>query len=224
MNHKLSTELNYFKNVWKGGFTQCYSDWKGQTELVKVIHNLNFTKCLEIGCGRGHWSEMLSKRGELVVIDAKSKEDNAFPLDVEYHHIKDFELNEIEDDSIDLVFSYDVWCHISKSGQELYLKNLHKKLKSNGECYIMIADVKKFYNATKNEGFIRCYINHEDKSLEECFEIAELDADGEPAPGCRWYWIGLKNFKELVLKYNYEIIEEDINTDPSSPIVRFKKK
>ena len=44
---------------------------------------------------------------------------------IDYIHINDFSLSEISDDVIDFVFSYDVFCHISLSGIDEYLKNIY---------------------------------------------------------------------------------------------------
>lgn len=215
MEQKLKDELKSFEKVWKGGYKQCYSVDRGQVKIEKFVKELHFKRCLEIGCGNGHWSRMLNKNGSLVVIDAKSKEVNNFKVECEYHHIKDFELNEIADDSLDLVFSYDVFCHISKKGQELYLKNLYNKISPGGVCYIMIADPRKWAEGSRRpEHLWNSY---------KCFEDAEKDADGKVQSG-RWFWIGLEPFKKLLLQYNYIIFEDDINLDPSAPIVKFGKK
>jgi len=212
MNDKLKKELQSFQNIWEGGFTQSYTKDRGQHKLAQFVKNLNFTRCLEIGCGRGHWSEMLAKRGELIAIDAKSKEDNDFKVKCEYHKVKDFSLDEIKNFSIDCVFSYDVFCHISKSGQELYIKNLYNKMTDGAVGYIMIADASKWLKNSTRKEFM---------TYNSC-EEAEADSDGKPVEG-RWYWIGLKTFVELLKKYGFIIVEEDIDIDPSAPIVMFKK-
>ena len=78
--------------------------------------------------------------------------------------------------------------------------------------YIMIADPRKWLkNSTRKE-----FMNYD--SCEE----AEADADGQPVAG-RWYWIGLTTFVNLLKKYGFIIVEEDIDIDPSAPIVMFKK-
>ncbi len=212
MNDKLKNELDSFQNIWEGGYTQSYALDRGQYKLAEFVKKLNFNRCLEIGCGRGHWSEMLAKRGELVVIDAKSKEDNDFKVNCEYFKVRDFSLNEIQNFSIDCVFSYDVFCHISKSGQEQYIKNLYDKMTDGAVGYIMIADARKFNKNNHAPPF----------KTEQDILNAEADADGQVAAG-RWYWIGLKTFVNLLKKYGFIIVVEDIDIDPSAPIVMFRK-
>jgi len=48
---------------------------------------------------------------------------------MKYFQVTDFNLNFILSDFLDYVFSYDVFFHISYSGQEKYLENLYKKCK-----------------------------------------------------------------------------------------------
>ena len=58
--------------------------------------------------------------------------------------MSDFKLNTISDNSLDFVFSYDVFCHLSLSSVELYLKSLFKKCKKNSKLMIMYADPEKY--------------------------------------------------------------------------------
>ena len=63
---------------------------------------------------------------------------------IKYIQIDDFSCDELEKESITYLFSYDVFCHISYSGTEEYLKNLYPKLKKGAECFIMIAAPNKY--------------------------------------------------------------------------------
>ena len=57
---------------------------------------------------------------------------------------------------------------------------------------------------------------------EELIKILIDDCDSEPMPG-RWYWISIKNFINLCSKYNYKILDNDLNIDKSNPITLFTK-
>ena len=56
----------------------------------------------------------------------------------------------------------------------------------------------------------------------ELIKVLIDDCDSEPVPG-RWYWIGMENFINLCIKYNYKILNNDINIDKTNPITLFTK-
>lgn len=98
---------------------------------------------LEIGPGAGRWTEYLipiSKR--LVLVDITPKciamcrqrfagRDNK----VEYHVI-DGDIGFIEGNSLDRVWSYDVFVHINPSDTENYIKNISRILRPGGIAVI----------------------------------------------------------------------------------------
>lgn len=136
-------------------------------------------------------------------------------------------MSHIPDNSLDFVFSYDVWCHISLSGQGAYLENLTKKCRSGAKLLIMYADPKKYYSSEpENLWFIKEYIKNKINyftSKEELFELAIEDCDGEPYPG-RWYWVGIDNFLNNCKKNDYTILCDDLNIDKTNIITLLQKK
>ena len=137
MEEKFKREINSFQNIWHGGYFGENSPNRNQIGLEDYLTNNIETDLtiLEIGCGRGRWSKFIYENlhpKKLQCIDILSEKHNDFWRFVgddkreklEYYHVKDFSLNEIPDESLDFVFSYDVWCHISASSQELYLGDL----------------------------------------------------------------------------------------------------
>ena len=231
----LKKELKSFQNLWKGGTARPKLGWKKSAELAKfqdlngIVKTCinpyvnNNTTVLEIGAGGGFWTQKMLHAKEIFCLDALSAKHNKFwgrigkKANIKYFQVKDFQCNELENNSIDFVFSYDVFCHISYSGCETYLKNLHSKLKNGADCFIMIADINKYKQQSGLDNGVRLgYF----KSVEEMV----ADIDGKPFPG-RWYFYGVDLFCDLLDKYNYKLVSKDvvIEEDKISPIIHFKK-
>jgi SAM-dependent methyltransferase len=235
---KLIKEINSFKNLWKGGFRTGYSIKRNQKGIEKYLQkNMTGKYCLEIGCGGGQWSKFiynLNVFDKIYCIDVLSAEHNKFweyvgndkKDKIEYFHIKDFSLKCIPLDCLDYVFSYDVFCHISCSGQIKYLENLYEKCKINCKLFIMYADPKKYlFNEPEHLDHVLYYIPNKGKNCntkEELIDSCLSDKDGIPSEG-RWYWVGIENFTNLCIKYNYKILDKDLNIHKTNPITLFTK-
>ena len=234
---KLISEINSFKNLWKGGTTLSYQGWescakdrlKAGIDINKIYeiciepYITDNTFALEIGPNGGAWMKKMMKAKKLVGIDVLSAEyvgfwNNIPKVDkVTYHHVKDFSCDCLEENSIDYLFSYDVFCHISYSGTEEYLKNLHNKLKKGADCFVMIADSKKYQHQQSREKCARA-------SGFNSWEELVADSDGHPTPG-RWYFYNTEKFCDLLEKYNYTLLNKDVigKYDAISPIIHFKR-
>lgn len=223
---ELNLELESFNRLWSGGFRTGYSDKRNQKGLEQYLtDNLRNTDCvLEIGCGGGQWTKHITPLVKKIICnDAKPASENHLyeylddfginSEDVEFHQAKDFSLDYIPDNSLDFVFSYDVFCHISLSGQSLYLENLYNKCKSGCRLVIMYADPYKFALSEPNRAL-------EIKTLTP--EDLIRDCDSESYDG-RWYWVGMENFLNLCKKYQYNVISEDLDIDKTNPITYFSK-
>jgi SAM-dependent methyltransferase len=193
--------------------------------------------CLEIGCGGGQWSKYiyeLNRFEKIYCIDVLSAEHNKFweyvgedkRDKIEYFEVKDFSLNCIPDNSLDYVFSYDVFCHISYSGQIKYLQNLFNKCKSNCMLFIMYADPQKYIlSEPENLYHLKEYIPNqgaECKTQEELINACLADKDGSPHRP-RWFWVGKDAFIDLCNKFNYKILNTDLDIDKTNPITLFTK-
>jgi 2-polyprenyl-3-methyl-5-hydroxy-6-metoxy-1,4-benzoquinol methylase len=223
MTDKLSKEIESFQTLWKGGFKTGRQPNRNQGEIEKFLNSYlkpNMT-VLEIGCGGGQWSKIISQKvKKLHCVDVLSAEHNCFwkyvgnKQDViTYHHVNDFSLSSIQDESIDFVFSYDVFCHISLSGIDAYLKSIYSKCKPGAELMIMYADIDKY---AKTEP-------HNLPSVSNDFLLSQKnDCDGPAMPG-RWYYVGIDNFTALSNKYGYTITTIDMDIDKTNPITFFKK-
>ena len=236
--NKLSNEINSFKQIWRGGFRTGYSPKRNQKGLEDYLLNgLSGKTCLEIGCGGGQWSKHIYNQNifdKIYCIDVLSEEHNQFwnyvgedkKDKIEYIQVDDFSLNNIPDNSIDYVFSYDVFCHISYSGQKEYISTLTKKCKTSCILNIMYADAEKYLNnEPENKWFVKGYLPNKAEGInsdEDLIKLALLDKDGEHITG-RWYWVGIQNFNNLIKEYGFKILSEDLNIDKTNPITLFLK-
>jgi hypothetical protein len=239
INDKLKRELRDFSNFWKGGTTLSRQGWstcarerlKTGIDINKIYQiciqpyiNSN-TTVLEIGTNGGGWLSRMLEAKRLIGLDALSADHTGFwknvpKLDkISYHYVLDFSCDCLEEDSIDFVFSYDVFCHISFSGTEEYLKNLYNKLKPGANGFIMIADSDKYQN---KQGRIKLT----ETSGHSDWDTFVDDFDGKVSyrPG-RWYFYDTERFCKLLEKYNYILVDKDVigKYDAKSPIIHFKK-
>jgi hypothetical protein len=224
---QLEEELKSFEGLWNGGFPRKGNDlYNNLTSIEKtcIIPYVN-ESCvvLEIGPGRGFWTKKMLLAKKIICLDALSAEHNKFwetvgkRNNIEYHHMKNFNCNFIEDNSIDYLFSYDVFCHISYSGTDAYLRNLYSKLKRGAKCFIMIADPNKYNDDGSRKKLMR-------RTGHRTWRGVLKDYDGRAIPG-RWYMYGTNKFCELLSKYGYKLINKDVAVTlcRSSPIVYFEK-
>tara|TARA_X000000368_G_scaffold409605_1_gene391804 strand:- start:708 stop:1427 length:720 start_codon:yes stop_codon:yes gene_type:complete len=238
--NKLNEEIESFKNIWHGGFRSGYDEKRGQKRLEDYLEkNLEGASLLEIGCGGGQWSKYiydLNVFKKIYCVDVLSAEHNNFweyvgeesKNLIEYFQVNSFDLLEIPDNSIDYLFSYDVFCHISYSGISNYLESLSSKCKKNAKLLIMYADPKKYLKSEpENRYHLIRYLPKKKFiyriSNNALINDAILDCDGAPSEG-RWYWVGKEKFLDLADLNGFEIIKEDINTDNTNPITLLKKK
>ena len=220
---KLTRELDSFQSIWSGGFfNDIKTDERKLDDLLKFLkaYISDKTTVLEVGCGRGAWTKEILEAKKIYCLDALSAEHNGFwnyvgesgREKIEYTQVKDFSCSTVPDNSIDLLFSYDVFCHISYSGMREYMKNIYPKLKSGAMCLVMVADSEK-YRTFAEPGITPGYSSHEEEVK---------DYDGAPSPG-RWYWYGVKKFCETLRDCGYDVITEDLNIIKRDPVTMFRK-
>ena len=198
----------------------------------------NETLALEIGTDGGFWAAKIAEFDPKAIIGADIRPDSEtnFSRNIRnwsstkdrldrlyYLWMDDFTLSALPDDTVDYVFSFDVFCHISFTGTKEYLKNLYPKLKTGANLFIMIADGDKYTDERGRrkciEGNVRCPGMYED------WEVVKADYDGDPSPG-RWYFYGLERFVSAARSYGYTIIEEDAckTICKYSPVVHLRKE
>jgi SAM-dependent methyltransferase len=96
---------------------------------------------LEIGCGSGYWTHKIAPLcSTMYAIDLIPNPE--LPTHVIYIENEDQQFNckSIRDESIDFVFSFGVFCHLSLSACELYLQDILRVLKPNGKALLMYGD------------------------------------------------------------------------------------
>jgi len=203
------------------------------------------TVVLEIGPGRGAWTKSFLPAKEVYVIDALSAEHNNFfdylgEVDhVKYLQVKDFSCKELPNNYFDYMFSFGTLCHVSFDVMEEYAQNLYNKMRPGANCFWMIADYENYNEIMSNldsYGIIRKLVPQRmplRKSLGKFlsdyffFRNSELkhrteDIDPSPSPG-RWYNAGTEKTCEMLKKFGYEILDDNVGTCPRDPIIHFQK-
>ncbi len=240
---KLEAEIKSFQKVWHGGYKTGYSNKRNQKGLEEYIKdNVYGQTLLEIGCGGGQWSKFIYDTNnfkKMFCIDVLPEKHNNFwnyvgkdsRKTIQYEHIKDFDLKFLSDESIDYVFSYDVFCHISYSGLEAYLESLYKKCASGAKLLFMYADPEKYLKSEpENRNHVIKYLPKKKFFYKISSSLLVKDAlsdmDGLPSKPefePRWFWIGQKNFINLCEKKGFAVLKDDLNIDKTNPITLFTK-
>ena len=108
--------------------------------MLKYIEK--HSNILEIGPGAGRWTEFLIKLAKTIVIADISEKcldicrKRFRPINnIEYHLIKN-NLEFIENDSIDYIWSYDVFVHINPTDIEKYIEEFARILVGGGKAII----------------------------------------------------------------------------------------
>lgn len=233
LDNELLDELDGFKHIWEGGFRTGYRPKRNQKQIEEYLQSIlkpNHT-VFEIGCGGGQWTRFMSPFVDNVICnDAKDAQSNHFfeylnehkqINNVTFYHAKNFNLDYLDDESLDIVFSYDVFCHISYSGQQEYLKNLYTKCKNGCLLIIMYADPHKYINS-EPEHIPIMFNKYWDTDPNIMIQNSLDDCDGKNEIG-RWYYVGIRNFTEACVKYGYTILNKDLDIDKTNPITLFKR-
>lgn len=145
---------NDFINFWgpdgyKENFSN-YEKWKYTiSDVVDVCINPYSKKdgiVLELGSGGGVWTKYLIKYfSKCICVDVIPKPKN-FEI-VEYIELgnKDYKCSGVENNSIDFVWSFGLFCHLSFEAKLEYLKNIKSKMKLNACGVIMFANADKYW-------------------------------------------------------------------------------
>lgn len=140
-----------FLKTWPRGYREnwaVYGKASGKTEQEVVSKCLSpfFDKqkdCLEIGCGMNFWTDRylapnfrtVTSLDLLPSVDFKSK-------NVRYIEVpdRDFTCYGVEDESVDFVFSFGVFCHMSLEACQKYLNSMFKKLRPGGQVSLYFSN------------------------------------------------------------------------------------
>lgn len=138
-----------FLTTWPGGYREnweVYGKMSGQKEEIVVEKCLSpfYDKnkiCLEIGCGLAFWTDRYLAQNfkEVIAIDILPKKDfekvRLKNRNIKYIEVPDrnFDCYEVEDNSIDFVWSFGVFCHLSLEACQEYLHSMYKKCKAGAK-------------------------------------------------------------------------------------------
>ena len=110
-----------------------------------IVEQLGHSKdkvTLEIGCGAGYWTNFLHEHSrKTYAIDLIPRPANIH-RDVEYieNQNQQYNCNYIESNSLDFVFSFGVFCHLSLNANDKYLQDIIRVLKPNAKALLFYDD------------------------------------------------------------------------------------
>jgi SAM-dependent methyltransferase len=128
-----------------------YGKVSGKTEEEVVnrclapFYNKDHT-CLEIGCGRGFWTnKYLTKQFKHVVALDLLPNPRFTSGNVTYIEVpdRDFTCYGVEDNSIDFCWSFGVFCHLSIPACREYVKAIYSKLKPGGKACLYFSNIDR---------------------------------------------------------------------------------
>lgn len=154
---------SYFINAWPGGYHSYTFEGRGYDE-ASIVHACiepfkdKSKNAVEIGPGRGFWSRHLLYRFNEVlltdVIPFREVRNPLFKLK-NYRWIevgdKEYSMSSIDTDSVEFVFSFDVFCHFGLNARKEYLKAIKRILKPGGDAVVMFANWDKDVGRNKAE-------------------------------------------------------------------------
>ncbi len=135
---------------WSDDWGGAYSQWKWCL-YPRIQQYMPVKTVLEIGPGFGRWTEYLLREcDDLFLVDlsescieaCRDKFNNS--KNINYFVNDGYSLDMIEDDSIDLAFSFDSLVHAERDVIEGYLEQISTKLKDNGVGVIHHSNLGEF--------------------------------------------------------------------------------
>jgi ubiquinone/menaquinone biosynthesis C-methylase UbiE len=185
-------------------------NWKGEELFVKLLHK--YTKstdtALEIGCGGGRITEIASLLCEEIIAtdispEMISKASSEIKAGNIIWNVNDgFSLDEYKSNSINLVYSHDVFVHFSSMQTYPYLKHIQRILKPQGTGIISFYNYVYHFNLFKNESL-------------------RFNKNKIFPPSMRHHFVTQQMIELMLNDLNYDILEFDIT---NFLIVIFRKK
>lgn len=115
---------------------------RNYNDYIKVLgKNYKKVKILDVGCGMGNYSVLLLGNGNSVVgTDVEDRRLSPFKEQISFKKANGDYTYPFEDNSFDLIVSFDVIEHVTDDG--LYVKEIHRLLKKGG--HTVVATPNKF--------------------------------------------------------------------------------
>ena len=133
-------------------------EWKNQNiflGLLKKYSSSNRT-ALEIGCGGGRITAVAAPQFKHIYASdvsnemLKSAKQKLTNSNISYHVLDGFTLSEFEPNSIDLVYSHDVFVHFSALQVYPYFKEIKRVLRPGGLGLISFYNTKRHFDYMKD--------------------------------------------------------------------------
>jgi SAM-dependent methyltransferase len=138
---------------------------EGQPELSKVVQNYispYVTKesvVLEIGPGGGRWTQYLFDAKEIILVDLNpeffpylKQRAGELAAKLRFYQTAGYELDGINSDSVDFIFTFGTFVHIDPEGIDSYLGEMKRVLRRGGIVVVQYADKAK-KAARERKGF-----------------------------------------------------------------------
>lgn len=152
---------------WSERWGTSAAQWSG-TIFPRIRHCLPAGTLLEIGPGYGRWTHYLKDHCQhLIVVDRAAECIEAcharFANDprIAAYVNEGGSLSMIPDQSLDFIFSFDVFVHIKREVVETYLAEFARTLKIGGRGFIHHSNLAAFANSPRHKlpGFLRKLLN-----------------------------------------------------------------
>ena len=200
----------WFMAAWPGGYQECWSGYGANLlpDILKAIDPLSSKDyhAVEIGCGKGLFTEELAKRFKTVTaLDVVPKSFRGLAKSANIEHVElescDYTCHGIKDASQDFAFSYGCVCHLSVSAQASYIASIYRILKPGRAAIIMIADW------TRHPGLV---------------DIKNPERFSEAISGYGWYY-NLLSITEKAARASGFVDVQDIYLKCRDPLVKMTK-
>lgn len=134
----------FFIQSWPGGYYEHFSYGVGIEMVLRqcVYPFIEGKRVLEIGCGGGVFTDRIYiTAGHLTCIDVIPKPQLFELIGAKYIELdnQDYFCTGVKDDSMDFVFAYNVFCHLSNEAIKQYLESVLRVLKVGGDFVFMLS-------------------------------------------------------------------------------------
>ena len=201
------TAKEHFITTWQNGY---YDNWAHSipiADFVKLTIEPYYNPhhvALEVGCGRGFWTTQYLSGNfrKIICIDVIPKPDQIAALnDAEFIELpnRDFTCYGVANNSIDFVWSYGCFCHLTMAAVQEYLNNLFLKVKSGANLVIMFGNWERHP------------------------QLCKVDPSAEYRPElCPWFYQNIELVQNAVHNAGF-INFQDLYPDCRDTIAYFKK-
>lgn len=174
------------------------AEWKNEERFVALLEKYATpgTDSLEIGCGGGRITKIASRLvGRLQATDVSTEMLRNCALTVQcpnvsFHKTDGFTLSAFAEESVDLVFSHDVFVHFSSHEVYAYLREIKRLLRPKGVALI------SFYS----------FVTHFDLFKEMSFRLLKRHAT---APPMRVHFVTEEIISVMLRDLDLELLEVD---------------